>query len=211
MIQSADSGLRNAPLGDKGKGTVDLIIDTTADLLEAQGYEALTTNHIAEAAGVNIATVYKYFANKHAILIALHERMSLRWIEALRHAVDEIGQGMSWRETVCQTIDVAVARRRIASGAAAMRIAMRVSPQLQFYDRAESIESAGLLADMLIARASVDAVTAARVARVSIEVGMAVLDLMLQENAVDDPAWVDEAKAVVCNYLAPYFEDPAHL
>ncbi len=211
MMHRADSHLRNAPVGRKGKGTVDRIIDATADVLEARGYEALTTNHIAEAAGVNIATLYKYFANKQAILVALHERMSRRWTEALTHLVDQIHDGMPWRETVCKTIDVAAERRQAAAGAAAMRIAMKVCPELQFYDRAESVESGTLVADMLIARASVDAVTAARVGRVAIEVGMAVLDLLLHEEAADDAAWVDEAKAVVCNYLAPYFEDRARI
>lgn len=211
MMHRADSHLRKAPVGRKGKGTVDRIIDATADVLEARGYEALTTNHIAEAAGVNIATLYKYFANKQAILVALNERMSRRWTEALTHLVDENREGMPWRETVCKTIDVAAERRKTAAGAAAMRIAMKVCPELQLLDRAESIESGTLVADMLIARASVDAVTAARVGRVAIEVGMAALDLLLHEEAADDAAWVDEAKAVVCNYLAPYFEDCARL
>lgn len=210
-MERADSHLRNAPVGRKGKGTADRIIDATADVLEARGYEALTTNHIAEAAGVNIATLYKYFANKQAILVALNERMSRRWTEALTHLVDENREGMPWRETVCKTIDVAAERRKTAAGAAAMRIAMKVCPELQLLDRAESIESGTLVADMLIARASVDAVTAARVGRVAIEVGMAVLDLLLHEEAADDAALVDEAKAVVCNYLAPYFEDRARL
>jgi hypothetical protein len=92
-----------------------------------------------------------------------------------------------------------------------MRIAMKVSLELQPYDRAESIESAQFVADMLIARAGVDAVTAARVGRVAIEVGAAVLDLLLQDEATDDAAWVGEAKAAICNYLAPYFEDSAPL
>ncbi|MFN9632039.1 MAG: TetR family transcriptional regulator, partial [Erythrobacteraceae bacterium] len=53
MMQRAHSRLRNAPVGRKGKGTVDRIIDAAADLLDSRGYEALTTNHIAEAAGAN--------------------------------------------------------------------------------------------------------------------------------------------------------------
>jgi len=204
----AGSRLRNAPMGQKGQRAVDRIIDATADLLEAHGYEALTTNHIAEAASVNIATLYKYFANKQAILVALHERQSLRWTEVSTQLVNQIREGMPWRETVCQIIDIAAGRRQRAKGAAALRIAMRVSPLLQSYDRAETVESGQLLADMLITRENVDAVTAARVGRVAIEVGKAVLDLLLQEQAADDAAWVVEAKAVVCNYLAPYFEGP---
>jgi hypothetical protein len=46
---------------------------------------------------------------------------------------------------------------------------------------------------------------------VAIEVGAAGLDLLLQDEATDDAAWVGEAKAAICNYLAPYFEDSAPL
>ena len=88
---------------------------------------------------------------------------------------------------------------------------MKVSRELQHYDRAESIESSRLVADMLISRASVDPITATRVARVAIEVGMAALDLLLQEEVVDEALWVGEAKAAVCHYLAPYFEPRAHV
>lgn len=211
IVQLAGSRLRKVPVGLKGRGTVDRIIDATAYLLKARGYEALTTNHIAEAAGINIATLYKYFTNKQAILVALHERMSLRWTGALAHLVNQIREGVPWRETVCKVIDVAAERRQGETGEAAMRIAMKVSPELRHYDRVESTESSRLVAEMLITRASVDAVTATRVARVAIEVGMAVLDLLLLEEAVDETVWVDEAKAVVCNYLAPYFEAGARL
>lgn len=206
MIQRANISLRNTPVGPKGKSTVGRIIDAAADQLAKRGYEALTTNHIAAAANVNIATLYKYFANKQTILVALHEQMSRRWMEALTNVVNQIRDGLPWRETVCTIIDIAAERRQSAAGAAGMRIAMRVSPELQAYDRAESVESAGFVADLLTERASIDAVTAARVGRVAIEVGMAVLDLLLREETADDAAYVREAKDVVCNYLAPYFE-----
>jgi AcrR family transcriptional regulator len=210
-MQLAGSRLRKVPVGLKGSGTVDRIIDATAYLLKARGYEALTTNHIAEAAGINIATLYKYFSNKQAILVALHERMSLRWTGALVPLVNQIRGGAPWRETVCKVIDIAAERRQGETGEAALRIAMKVSRELQHYDRAESIESSRLVADMLISRASVDPVTATRVARVAIQVGMAALDLLLQEEVVDEALWVGEAKAAVCNYLAPYFEAQAHV
>lgn len=36
--------------------------------------EAVTTNRIAEVAGVSIGSVYQYFPDKRAIYIALHQR-----------------------------------------------------------------------------------------------------------------------------------------
>jgi AcrR family transcriptional regulator len=50
------------------------ILDAVIRLLKRSGASALTTNSIAEAAGVSIGSVYQYFPNKRAIFIALHER-----------------------------------------------------------------------------------------------------------------------------------------
>jgi AcrR family transcriptional regulator len=43
-------------------------------ILLKSGYEAMTTNQIAERAGVNIASLYQYFPNKQAILAELAQR-----------------------------------------------------------------------------------------------------------------------------------------
>ena len=39
-----------------------------ARVLERAGYEALTTNRVAEVAGVGIASLYEYFPNKQALV-----------------------------------------------------------------------------------------------------------------------------------------------
>jgi len=54
--------------------TVDAILDSVAKLLKRGGVGEVTTNRIAEVAGVSIGSVYQYFPNKQAIYSALHER-----------------------------------------------------------------------------------------------------------------------------------------
>lgn len=44
------------------------ILDATLELLENAGIEKISTNAIAREAGVNIASLYKYFPDKFAIL-----------------------------------------------------------------------------------------------------------------------------------------------
>jgi AcrR family transcriptional regulator len=207
-MQCFETRLRTVPTGHKGQDTVARILEAAGHLMEVRGYEALTTNHIAEVAGINIATLYKYFENKQTILIESHARQSQRWTLALTRLVTQIRDGAAWRDTVHHIIDIAAERRREAPGSAAIRIAMRLSPELQSFDRAESIASARIVSELLITRASLDPVRALRIARVSIEVGMAVLDLWLQEGQAHEAAWIGEAKAVVTHYLAPYFEAP---
>lgn len=65
---------RRTPRQARSESTIDAILDATFQLLEADGIDRLTTNRIAERAGVSIGTLYQYFANKEAILDALADR-----------------------------------------------------------------------------------------------------------------------------------------
>jgi AcrR family transcriptional regulator len=62
---------RRIPRQARAGETVASILEATAQILEAGGLGALTTNAIAERAGVSIGTLYQYFADKNAILLAL--------------------------------------------------------------------------------------------------------------------------------------------
>ena len=55
---------------------MEAILEATFQLLESDGLTNLTTNHIAERAGVSIGTLYQYFADREAILFALSQRQS---------------------------------------------------------------------------------------------------------------------------------------
>ena len=50
------------------------ILDATATLVEERGPLAVTMSEIAEKSGIGRATLYKYFADVEAILVAWHER-----------------------------------------------------------------------------------------------------------------------------------------
>jgi len=50
------------------------MLDAVIRLLKREGVAAITTNRIAEVAGVSIGSVYQYFPDKRAIFIVLHQR-----------------------------------------------------------------------------------------------------------------------------------------
>src|SRR5580704_1639019 len=66
--------LRRHPRQRRARATVESVLDAVVRILKREGSDGLTTNRIAEVAGVSIGSVYQYFVNKGAIFKALHER-----------------------------------------------------------------------------------------------------------------------------------------
>ena len=62
---------RRKPTQARARATMDMIFEATARIIERNGIAALNTNRIAERAGISIGTLYEYFPNKDAILIAM--------------------------------------------------------------------------------------------------------------------------------------------
>jgi AcrR family transcriptional regulator len=53
---------------------VELMLEAASKLIDQDGLDALTTNRIAELAGVSIGSLYQYFPDKRALLDALAAR-----------------------------------------------------------------------------------------------------------------------------------------
>lgn len=77
---------RRNPKQARAQATVDAILAATFQILEREGEARVTTNRIAERAGVSIGTLYQYFRDKEAILAAMGERQA----EAVREQITRI-------------------------------------------------------------------------------------------------------------------------
>jgi len=206
MSMSFDSRIRVKSNRAKDEGSAERILKATEILLQERGHEALTTTLIAEAAGLNIATLYKYFPNKYSILVAILKQSRDVWLKAADRSVTSVLAGSDWRATMEQIIDFAARRRRDQPGGNALRRAVQALPELQSYYREESLETAAFLADFLTARGGLDPTRAMQVARVAVDIGNSVLDLALFNLSEDPAVWIAEAKAAVCQYLTPHLE-----
>jgi AcrR family transcriptional regulator len=78
---------RRTPAQSRSQATVDAILEATAWVLADRGFARATTNRIAEVAGVNIATLYRYFPNKDALLGALIDREAKATLEHVARAL----------------------------------------------------------------------------------------------------------------------------
>ena len=66
--------VRRVPTQQRSRRRVEAILDAAERLVLADGVEALTTRAIATQAGVPVASLYQYFADKEAVLLALAAR-----------------------------------------------------------------------------------------------------------------------------------------
>jgi len=69
----------------------DATLDTTAALVAEHGLRAVTMSQIAEETGIGRATLYKYFPDVEAILVAWHERQVTGHLEHLAKVRDQPG------------------------------------------------------------------------------------------------------------------------
>ena len=74
---------RKLPAQRRSQQTFDAIVEAGTQLLPLLGYAGTTTHHIAERAGVNIASLYEYFPGKDAIVAQVAERLVRRVLERL--------------------------------------------------------------------------------------------------------------------------------
>jgi len=65
---------RRRPKQARSHEIVKAIREACLRILTEEGPDAVSTNRIAEVAGVNIASVYRYFPNKEAIMAQIYEQ-----------------------------------------------------------------------------------------------------------------------------------------
>lgn len=74
MAAKTKTAARKAPSQARSQATVDAILDGTARVLVASGYDRASTNRIAAAAGVSVGSLYQYCPSKEALVGALIDR-----------------------------------------------------------------------------------------------------------------------------------------
>ena len=80
----------------------DAILNTTAALVSEHGLRSVTMSQIAEETGIGRATLYKYFPDVEAILLAWHEGQISGHLEHLAEVRDQAGDAGERLEAVLE-------------------------------------------------------------------------------------------------------------
>jgi AcrR family transcriptional regulator len=73
------------------RAVYDAALDTAAALVHEHGLASVTMSKIAAETGIGRATLYKYFRDVEAILVAWHERQIARHLQQLAGVRDQAG------------------------------------------------------------------------------------------------------------------------
>jgi len=72
---SVKQGLaRRKPSQERAREKVELILEAATRIIDEDGLDGLTTNRIAQVAGISVGTLYQYFDDKAAIVRVLGQR-----------------------------------------------------------------------------------------------------------------------------------------
>lgn len=194
---------RKRPRQDRSRVTVEAILAATARVLVKHGFDRLTTNAVADAAGVSIGSLYQYFPNKEALVAALIEQHIEQMNAAILSELTRVAQ-LPMAEAVRAVIELTIRAHTIEP-----ELHQVLTEQVPRIGRMAKLREADAICQRMVA-----GVLAARkdeIAIANIDVGafviVAAIEAICHRAAVlaperlRDPRLVDEAVSMVTRYL----------
>jgi AcrR family transcriptional regulator len=101
---------RKVPVQDRSASTVAVILQAAARVLARDALAGFNTNRVAEVAGVSVGSLYQYFPNKTALVVALIVSKQNALAEQISQAVDA-AQGKALPDALLSLAQLAVAQQ----------------------------------------------------------------------------------------------------
>jgi AcrR family transcriptional regulator len=194
---------RKPPRQPRSRVTVCAILDATIRVLDREGSDAATTSRIAEVAGVSVGTLYQYFSNRDAILVALQDRELERTTDMMKRVLTASGRAPEpalARTVVEELLKLYRAAPELHRVLAVEGLRVSDKERVQAFDLriVSVIRSFLALAGGAVERRNLDA--AAFVVYQSVRATMLAY-LLEQPPGLDDAVLVDELSVLISRYL----------
>ena len=184
----------------RSRDRFERVLEATAELVVSGGVESVTTRAIAGAAGIPVASLYQYFADKEAVLLALVER-DLSELEAeVKGDLARLTR-LDVRAVVETTIRafVTVYRRRPALVMIWLR--GRTNPEIDGFCREHSRRMARDLFEVARTAGMVVEDSTGLFAELAFQVTDRLFQVAFERSLEGDPVVLDETIALVTSYL----------
>lgn len=195
---------RKQPRQDRSRATVEAVLTATSQVLVARGYAGLTTTEVARVAGVSVGSLYQYFPNKEAAVLAVLERYLDDLVASMAREVAAAGPSLEEQVT-------AALRGLLAAKARDPALSVALKYQLPAVGRDPRVQrvlrrSQKLVADMLAAhRAALGGLDLAWAAQVVVNAVDGVIASVLETapRRLREPPLLRELCRLVLGYLHP--------
>lgn len=203
-----DLAPRVRPVQQRAKDTVEQILAVAAVLLAEKGFDGFNTNVLAERAGVAVRSVYRYFPNKLAVIVALVERQQLAWEEPIEHSLRLLADpSQDVFQAYCGVIEGWVEHFRDVRGSREIRRAMVNVPELRALDLADGDVIARRIAEALRERGIETPLDDLKIiVRMCVTAFDAIFDDALFRHDEVPQSVLDEIELMITNYLRSHLE-----
>ncbi|TGD71929.1 TetR/AcrR family transcriptional regulator [Mangrovimicrobium sediminis] len=199
---------KQRPRQARAKRTYDAILTSASELLVEVGIERISTNLIAERAGVTVPALYRYFPNKYAVIHALGTRLMQKqnaafatWLTGFlerENASEVLYHGHVVLRLIYDVIRNEPAGIEIFN---ALR-AMAPLRELRLVSRREAADG---LANFMseVARVPRDE-TLTMHSRMTVDLACGVVEMAIEDNQLDPDVVMREGARMLQEYWRPY-------
>ncbi|MBT4522265.1 MAG: TetR/AcrR family transcriptional regulator [Halieaceae bacterium] len=198
---------KNKPRQQRAVRTYENILVAAAQLLVEVGVERISTNLIAERARIAVPALYRYFPNKYSVLHALgatlmdrQNQVCQKWLE------DNLGNTLEAEDIYCllrETYDVTTAQL----GGLEIIQSLRAVGPLQDVRLTSHRLVAQQFAAMLCEFSGFEDTAALSLrARVSIDLGYAVVEMALEDESLSAESVLREGAQMIHLYWQQFFD-----
>jgi AcrR family transcriptional regulator len=194
---------RRTPSQARSRELVGKVLDAASRIVVGQGVDAVTTRSIAAAADIPVASLYQYFADRDAILLALVERDTEEMDQQVRAdlAALETLSVAALVETTMRAYTKVYARR---ADFVEIWLRGRTNAAIHEFGRRHNQRTARELRDVAIGAGLARPDLPPAAAELAVEIGDRVFQLAYETRDDGDEFLVEEGISMVTAYLLRY-------
>jgi AcrR family transcriptional regulator len=205
-MDETSSIARHSPRQDRSAQRVELILDTTAALIDEVGYGTITPTLIARRAGMSGPAIYRYFDDLDAIACALAKRNLERYLERSQTLLET---SADWQDAIAGSVTAFSEFYRDEPGFRWLRLGDPIAKNLLSDTDGNKRLLARQVCELFVARYEVDSrPDLLEHVEVMVEIGDALIARAFESDRDGDRFFLDECTRLMVSYLGEYLAQP---
>ncbi len=197
---SRSATTRRAPTQRRSRERVERIFDAAERIIVEEGVDALTTRTCAARAGMPVASLYQYFADRDEIVLSLVQRDIAEMDAAVTEALAGL-EVLSVRSIVETTMRAFVEMYHRRPAFAVVWWRGRTSQAVHDFGREHNRQTAKAVYDVAMAAGLIRPDTELLIAELAVEVGDRVFQLAFEHDLRGDERLIAEGIELVSAYI----------